>query len=77
MRRTKHPGKLFHEYILKREENNIQCFAALMKVKAPLLQDFIDGQIGVNEDFAKKLYSVTGISEQFWLNMQLNYDNSN
>ena len=47
-----------------------------MNLESSLLQDFIDGHLLVDADFARKPHDATGVSKAFWLNMQFRYDNS-
>ena len=76
MRRTKHPGELVKEYVLERKKINTQEFSALMKIEQSLLQELIEGHADVDNDLANKLSSVSGVSAEFWLNMQSIYDKS-
>lgn len=75
MRKTKHPGEYLHQFII-RKNIDVENWAAKMGIKTTMLQDFINCKFSVDSDFAKRLYSVTGVSVAFWLNLQSHHDNT-
>ena len=40
-----------------------------MNLETSLIEDFIDGYLLVDADFARKPHDATGVSKAFWLNM--------
>ncbi|MBD3587541.1 MULTISPECIES: HigA family addiction module antitoxin [Salinimonas] len=69
-----HPGTVFKRRVLDRHEISIKEAAEKLHVTRAHLSRFVNGNVGVKVDFALRLEKASGISAQFWMNLQQAYD---
>lgn len=69
-----HPGEMLFEEFLKPLEVTQSAFAVRLGVSFPRLNEIIRGKRGVTADTALRLARVTGMSADFWLGLQLDWD---
>jgi len=69
-----HPGEMLLEEFLKPLEISQSAFAARLGVSFPRLNEVIHGKRGVTPDTALRLARVTGMSADFWLGLQQDWD---
>ena len=69
-----HPGEMLLEEFLKPLGVTQSAFAVQLGVSFPRLNEVIRGKRGVTPDTALRLAQVTGMSADFWLGLQLDWD---
>ena len=69
-----HPGEMLLEEFLKPMRITQSDFAARLGVSFPRLNENVKGRRGVTPDTALRLGKVLGMSAQFWLGLQLDWD---
>jgi addiction module HigA family antidote len=69
-----HPGEMLLEEFLKPLEVSQSAFAVRLGVSFPRLNEIVRGKRGVTADTALRLAQVTGMSADFWLGLQLDWD---
>jgi addiction module HigA family antidote len=69
-----HPGEMLLEEFLKPMRITQSDFAARLGVSFPRLNEIVKGRRGVTPDTALRLGKVLGMSAQFWLGLQLDWD---
>jgi antitoxin HigA-1 len=69
-----HAGEMLLEEFLKPLEISQSAFAVRLGVSFPRLNEIIRGKRGVTPDTALRLARVTGMSADFWLGLQLDWD---
>lgn len=69
-----HPGKLIADELEARDEMNQKELAHLLDVKPSFLNEIIKGKRPISADTALLLEKALGISAEFWLKFQLQYD---
>jgi len=69
-----HPGEMLLEEFLKPLEIRQSDFAARLGVSYPRLNENINTRRGVTPDTALRLARVLGMSAEFWLGLQLDWD---
>lgn len=69
-----HPGEMLHEEFLKPLGITQSAFAVRLGVSFPRLNELIHAKRGVTPDTALRLAQVTGMSADFWLGLQQDYD---
>jgi len=69
-----HPGEMLLEEFLKPLEIRQSDFAARLGVSYPRLNEIINMRRGVTPDTALRLARVLGMSAEFWLGLQLDWD---
>ncbi|MCH8501597.1 MAG: HigA family addiction module antidote protein [Aliidiomarina sp.] len=69
-----HPGVLFRARFLERYNIKVQTAADKLHMKRPQLSRFINGHTSVSNTLALKLEVATGVSAQYWLSRQAEYD---
>ena len=69
-----HPGEMLLEEFLKPHEITQSAFAVMLGVSFPRLNEIINAKRGVTPDTALRLARVTGMSADFWLGLQQDYD---
>jgi len=69
-----HPGEMLLEEFLKPLGITQSEFAARLGVSFPRLNEIIRGKRGVTPDTALRLARVLGMSAEFWLGLQLDWD---
>lgn len=74
MRPPTHPGEMLLEEFLKPLEISQSAFAIRLGVSFPRLNEIVRGKRSVTPDTALRLARVTGMSADFWLALQLDWD---
>ena len=69
-----HPGEMLLEEFLKPLGMSQSEFAAHLGVSFPRLNEIIRGKRGITPDTALRLARVLGMSAEFWLGLQLDWD---
>lgn len=69
-----HPGEMLLEEFLKPLNISQSEFAARIGVSYPRLNELIHGKRGVTPDTALRLARVLGMSADFWLGLQQDWD---
>ena len=69
-----HPGEMLLEEFLKPLVISQSSFAVRLGVSFPRLNEIIRGKRSVTPDTALRLARVLGMSADFWLGMQLDWD---
>jgi antitoxin HigA-1 len=69
-----HPGEMLLEEFLKPLNISQTDFAARIGVSYPRLNELIHGKRGVTPDTALRLAQVLGMSADFWLGLQQDWD---
>jgi addiction module HigA family antidote len=69
-----HPGEMLLEEFLKPLGITQSAFAARLGVSFPRLNEIINGKRSVTPDTALRLARVTGMSADFWLGLQQDWD---
>ena len=69
-----HPGEMLLEEFLKPLDMSQSAFAVRLGVSFPRLNEIVRGKRSVTSDTALRLARVTGMSADFWLGLQLDWD---
>ena len=69
-----HPGEMLFEEFLKPLGITQSAFAVRLGVSFPRLNEIVRGKRGVTPDTALRLARVTGMSADFWLGLQQDWD---
>jgi addiction module HigA family antidote len=69
-----HPGEMLLEEFIKPYGLSQTDFAARIGVSYPRLNELIHGKRGVTPDTALRLAQVLGMSADFWLGLQQDWD---
>ena len=69
-----HPGEMLLEEFLKPLGVSQAAFAKRLGVSYPRLNEVVRGRRGVTPDTALRLARVTGMSAEFWLGLQQDWD---
>lgn len=69
-----HPGEMLLEEFLKPLGMSQSSFAIRLGVSFPRLNEVVRGKRGVTPDTALRLAQVTGMSADFWLGLQQDWD---
>ena len=69
-----HPGEMLLEEFLKPLGISQSAFAERLGISFPRLNEIIRGKRGVNADTALRLARVLGMSADFWLGLQQDWD---
>lgn len=69
-----HPGEMLREEFLRPLGISQSAFATQLGVSFPRLNEVINARRGVTPDTALRLAQVTGMSEDFWLGLQQDWD---
>jgi addiction module HigA family antidote len=69
-----HPGEILREEFIKPMNINIDNLAKNINVSAIILQQIISETKEITPEIALRLSKYFGLSEKFWLNIQLKYD---
>lgn len=69
-----HPGEMLLEEFLKPLGVSQSAFAIRMGVSFPRLNEIVRGKRGVTTDTALRLARTTGMSADFWLGLQQDWD---
>lgn len=68
------PGEILRTEFLEPLNTTCQQFAGDLDLSFKELEDFLAGKTPVTRYLADKLSVGTGTSAQFWINLQLNYE---
>ena|SRR5438309_1912789 len=69
-----HPGEVLREEFLKPLNLSAYQLAKHLRVPPPRVNDIVLERRGISADTAVRLARYFGTSEQFWLNLQVNYE---
>ena len=69
-----HPGEMLLEEFLKPLGISQSAFARQLEVSFPRLNEIINAKRSVSTDTALRLARVTGMSAEFWLGLQQDWD---
>jgi len=69
-----HPGEMLLEEFLKPFGMSQSAFAVRLGISFPRLNEIIRGKRGVTPDTALRLAGVLGMSADFWLGLQQDWD---
>ncbi len=69
-----HPGEVLREEFLKPMRLSAYALAKRLRVPAPRVNDIVLERRGISADTAVRLARFFGTTEQFWLNLQANYE---
>ena len=69
-----HPGEILLEEFLKPMEINSSKLAKDINVSLNTINQIIEGKQSINAEIALRLSKYFGLSERFWLNLQVKYD---
>lgn len=69
-----HPGEMLEEEFLKPLEITQTDFATRIGVSFQRINELCRGKRGVTPDTALRLERATGMSADFWMNLQLRWD---
>ena len=69
-----HPGEMLFEEFLRPLEISQSAFAIRLGISFPRLNEIVRGKRGVTSDTALRLERVLGMSADFWLGLQLDWD---
>lgn len=69
-----HPGEMLMEEFLKPLSVSQSAFAVRLGVSFPRLNEVVRGKRAVTPDTALRLARVTGMSADFWLGLQQDWD---
>jgi len=72
--RPVHPGEMLLEEFLRPLEVSQSAFAIRLGVSFPRLNEIIRGKRAVTPDTALRLAQMTGMSADFWLGLQSDWD---
>lgn len=70
-----HPGEVLAVNFLIPEHRPAGHFARDTALPSVIVEDFLRGEIDVTPDLAKKLAEGTGTTDQYWLDLQSEFDN--
>ena len=74
LRPPTHPGEMLLEEFLKPLDITQSAFAVRLGVSFPRLNEIVRGKRAVTPDTALRLARVTGMSADFWLGLQQDWD---
>ncbi len=69
-----HPGEILLEEFLEPMEINSSNLAEDINVSLDIINQIIEGKQSINAEIALRLSKYFGLSERFWLNLQVKYD---
>jgi antitoxin HigA-1 len=69
-----HPGEILREEFLKPMRLSAYALAKQLRIPAPRVNDIVLERRGISADTAVRLARFFGTTEQFWLNLQANYE---
>jgi addiction module HigA family antidote len=69
-----HPGEILREEFLKPMHLSANELARHLHVPAPRINDIVLERRGITADTAVRLARFFGMSEEFWMNLQLQYE---
>ena len=69
-----HPGEILREELMTPHNLTAEKLAQELKVDQQIIQDLISEQSNITADLATRLALYFGISTDFWINCQHDYD---
>ncbi len=69
-----HPGEVLHEEFLEPLNIEQSQLAADISVSPEWIAQLVQGQRAITPNLALRLSRYFGLSERFWLNLQMRYD---
>lgn len=69
-----HAGLIFKSKFLEAKNISVYEAAIKMNMSQSNLSKFCKGKLNVTAPFATQLFKITGISVEFWMNIQKSYD---
>ena len=69
-----HPGEILREKFLKPMGISANELARSIRVPAPRINDIVLERRGITADTAVRLARFFGMSEEFWMNLQLQFE---
>jgi antitoxin HigA-1 len=69
-----HPGEILREEFLEPMRMSANELARSIHVPAPRINDIVLERRGITADSAVRLARFFGMSEEFWMNLQLQYE---
>ena len=69
-----HPGEMLFEEFLRPLGISQSAFAIRLGISFPRLNEIVRGKRGVTSDTALRIERVLGMSADFWLGLQLDWD---
>ena len=69
-----HPGEVLREEFLRPLKLSAYQLARRLRVPPPRVNDIVLERRGISADTAVRLARFFGTTEQFWLNLQANYE---
>jgi len=69
-----HPGEILLEEFLNPMEITLKKLAEDIHIPLSKIDEIIQGKSAITADIALRLSKYFGLSERFWLNIQVNYD---
>jgi addiction module HigA family antidote len=69
-----HPGRIILEDFLAPRGISVSRLANDIGIPARRIYEFVQGQRSINSDLAHRLAHYFGMSERYWLELQLRYD---
>jgi addiction module HigA family antidote len=69
-----HPGEILHSELLEPLGMSGNALALALHVPAPRINDVVRGKRAIPDDTELRLERYFGASAQFWLNLQIAYD---
>ncbi len=69
-----HPGEILREDYLEPLEMSVNALSKELHVPAQRMNEIVRERRGITADTAMRLARYFGTSEQFWLNLQVDYD---
>ncbi|MGB5593646.1 MAG: HigA family addiction module antitoxin [Crocosphaera sp.] len=69
-----HPGEILLEEFLEPMSINLSKLAEDINVSLDIINQIIEGKQSINAEIALRLSKYFGLSERFWLNLQVKYD---
>lgn len=70
----KHPGQMVNSLCLEPLHLSITAGAKALKISRGTFSKLINGHIGISAEMAIRLSIVFKTSEEFWMNLQAEYD---
>ncbi len=72
--KPKHPGRIVKSLCLDALDLSITDAAIALDISRPTLSKLINGHIGISPEMAERLSIVFNTSDEFWINLQAQYD---
>src|SRR4051812_16293017 len=69
-----HPGEILRSEFLEPLQMKGEELAQSLRVKETIIQDLLAEKSSITVDLAYRLYFYFGVSAEYWLNFQKNYD---